>query len=79
MSKYRIGRKQKRVILDEYGHEVAIFNRKNSHLAQLCCDSLNKLLNVETVKLREDCSLKAQHNDMRSANWKYCSECGEKL
>lgn len=56
MNKFRVGRKQKRVILDENGHEVAIFNRKNTHLAQVCCDSLNKLFNEETVKLREDCS-----------------------
>jgi len=38
-----------------------------------------KNLNEATVKLREACSKNTQHDDMKSANWKYCSECGKKL
>lgn len=41
--------------------------------------ALENILNGEAVKLREVCSKKTQHNDMKSANWKYCSECGKKL
>jgi hypothetical protein len=48
---YRLGRKQKRVILDENGHEVAIFNKEYKHLAQATCDLLNVVntLNLDSV------------------------------
>jgi len=39
--KYRIGRKQKRVILDEQGLEIAIFFKGHEELAQQTCDFLN--------------------------------------
>lgn len=79
MNKYRLGRKQNRVILDENGYEVAQFNKKHTMEAKLCVELMNKFFNGEPVKLCEVCLLKTQHDDMKSANWKYCSECGEKL
>ena len=39
--KYRVGRKQKRVILDESGHEVAVFVKGKEELAQRVCNILN--------------------------------------
>ena len=40
--KYRVGKKQKRVILDEKGYEVAICHKGNEEVAQQICDLLNK-------------------------------------
>ena len=40
--KYRVGRKQKRVILDENGHEVAICHKGKEEVAQQICDLLNE-------------------------------------
>lgn len=40
--KYRVGRKQKRVILDENGHEVAICHKGKEEAAQQICDLLNE-------------------------------------
>lgn len=40
--KYRVGRKQKRVILDEHGHEVAICHKGKEEVAQKICDLLNE-------------------------------------
>ena len=40
--RYRVGRKQKRVILDENGHEVAICHKGKEELAQQICDLLNE-------------------------------------
>ena len=39
--KYRVGRKQKRAILDKNGLEVALFSRGQEQLAQQTCDLLN--------------------------------------
>jgi len=39
--KYRLGRKHKRAILDETGHEVAIFHKKYADKAQVVVDILN--------------------------------------
>jgi len=61
---YRVGRKQKRVILDSLGHEVAIFHKGNEELAELTCKFLNselKILNIPVVTATEG---------------KYCPECG---
>lgn len=40
--KYRVGRKQKRVILDENGHEVAICHKGKEEVAQQICDLLSE-------------------------------------
>jgi len=40
--KYRVGRKQKRVILDENGNEVAICHKGKEEVAQQICDLLNE-------------------------------------
>ena len=40
--KYRVGRKQKRVILDENGYEVAICHKGKEEVAQQICDLLNE-------------------------------------
>ena len=52
--KYRVGRKQKRVILDKNGHEVAICHKGNEELAQQICDLLNKhgLVSIHNVSNR---------------------------
>ena len=41
--KYRVGRKQKRVILDENGNEIAICHKGKEEVAQQICDLLNEL------------------------------------
>ena len=40
--KYRVGRKQKRVILDKNGHEVAVCHKGKEEVAQQICDLLNE-------------------------------------
>lgn len=40
--KFRVGRKQHRVILDEKGHVVAVFEKGHEKTAKLCCELLNK-------------------------------------
>ena len=39
---YRLGKKQERVILDEYGLEVCVFHEHTKHLAPLVVDFLNR-------------------------------------
>lgn len=39
--KFRIGKKQKRALLDSEGHEIALFGPKYTDIAQLVCDLLN--------------------------------------
>ena len=43
---FRVGKKQKRAILDSNGHEVGIFNTDNEAIAQLFCDFLNTKSNI---------------------------------
>ena len=39
---YRIGRRQKRALLSEDGHLVALFQKGQEELAQEICEMLNK-------------------------------------
>lgn len=41
--KYRLGRRNKMALLDENGHQVAIFIDGHERMAQKCCDILNNL------------------------------------
>jgi hypothetical protein len=41
LTMYRIGRKQKRALMDKNGHEVALFEKGKEELAQSVCDFLN--------------------------------------
>lgn len=41
MTKYRIGKKQKRALLDNKGNLVALFEKGQEELAQQVCDILN--------------------------------------
>lgn len=47
MKKYRVGKKQKRVILDEKGLEVAFCKIGNEELAMRICNLLNEQNNDE--------------------------------
>jgi hypothetical protein len=46
---YRIGKKQKRVILTENGNEVVVFQKGKEALAQKVCDLLNADLEVNKI------------------------------
>lgn len=48
--KYRIGRKQKRVILDENGKEVLFLNKNYFFLAKFIIDCLNDIENTKPIK-----------------------------
>lgn len=39
---YRVGKKQNRALLDDKGHEVALFNKGQEELAKKVCELLNK-------------------------------------
>lgn len=71
--------------LAEDGYKLHLNNSCHSEFLREDRDIIHKakeclnFLSGEAVKLREECSLKTQHDDMISANWKYCSECGVKL
>lgn len=41
---FRVGRKQKRVILDANGIEIAIFHVGQEDIAKMACDLLNQAL-----------------------------------
>lgn len=51
---FRVGKKQKRAVLDSLGNEVVIFNVGLEDMAELYCDMLNETnyANIEH-KLRE--------------------------
>lgn len=42
---FRVGKKQKRVILDSTGHEVAVFSKGREYLASSVCIMLNSIYN----------------------------------
>ena len=75
---YRVGRKQKRAILDENGLEVALFSRGQEQLAQQTCDLLNgvKKLNIDDVS-------KCEHKETKISGGNgfafkvICKDCGE--
>jgi len=46
---YRIGRKQKRAILTEDGHEVVVFAKGQEELAEKVCSLLNAEVVVKTI------------------------------
>jgi hypothetical protein len=54
---YRVGRKQKRVVLDENGLEVGKFNKGNEYLAELTCKFLNleQTLPIDSVSSCPNC------------------------
>jgi hypothetical protein len=54
---YRVGRKQKRVVLDENGLEVGKFNKGNEYLAELTC----KFLNLEQTLPIDSVSSSTEH------------------
>jgi hypothetical protein len=39
--KYRLGKKQSRALLDDKGHEVALFSKGKEGLAEKVCDLIN--------------------------------------
>ena len=45
---YRVGRKQKRALLDKNGLLVALFHKGQEHIAELVC----KLLNEQNEKIQ---------------------------
>lgn len=47
----RVGRKQKRAILDAYGKEVCIFHTGSEEIAQEFCDFMNLKNSVSRVEL----------------------------
>lgn len=42
MTTFRLGKKQKRAILTEIGHEVVVFSKGKEDMAALVCELLNK-------------------------------------
>jgi hypothetical protein len=44
--KYRVGRKQKRAVLNENGQEIGIFTTGNEQAAQDYCDYLNSEMRI---------------------------------
>jgi len=51
---YRIGRKQKRALLTGKGHLIALFEKGQEDLAELCCNLLNEQCNIANVVWRSD-------------------------
>lgn len=49
--KYRLGRKQNRVILNETGHEVVIFHKGNEKLAERVCKFMNNEFDKLNLKV----------------------------
>ena len=58
--KYRVGRKQKRVILDENGYEVAICHKGKEEVAKQICDLLNEHGLVSNTDLLHDVSQRSK-------------------
>jgi len=74
--KYRVGKKQKRVIIDENGYEVAICYKGKEEVAQQICDLLNEHGLVSKNESLHDvrvscntCKYKSEEHD------KFCDSC----
>jgi hypothetical protein len=74
--------KEEKQLLEDTIELNIYFSKEMINIKKQMLADVNKALNIlsgATVKLREECFLKTQHDDMKSANWKYCSQCGVKL
>ena len=79
--KYRVGRKQKRVILDENGHEVAICHKGKEEVAQQICDLLNEhglVSKNESLRVVSHCPLCNSYNlHQYKLHHIHCKDCKE--
>ncbi len=79
--KYRVGKKQKRVILDENGHEVAICHKGKEEVAQQICDLLNEhglVSKNESLHLVSHCPLCNSKNlHQYKLHHIHCKDCKE--
>lgn len=81
--KYRVGRKQKRVILDENGHEVAICHKGKEEVAQQICDLLNEhglVSKNESLHLVSYCECDNSSDSYYNSNGtEFCFDCDKKI
>jgi len=81
--KYRVGRKQKRVILDENGNEVAICHKGKEEVAQQICDLLNEhglVSENESLHLVGKClKCEPMEYDVEGVRYFKCKHCGKEM
>tara|TARA_R110000803_G_scaffold154466_1_gene219249 strand:+ start:469 stop:678 length:210 start_codon:yes stop_codon:yes gene_type:complete len=61
--KYRLGRKQNRALLDDKGHEVALFSKGQEDLAKKVCKLLNHEINLPSGEVA------ISSNALTNPNW----------
>lgn len=63
--KYRLGKKQKRAILNDRGEQVALFEKGFEHLANLVCVQINNI-EIEPVTDKEELLRKLLESSLRT-------------
>ena len=80
---YRIGRKQKRAILTEDGHEVVVFAKGKEEMAERVCRLLNAEMEVNKISSNPVVikSVYEHKRKMLNADWTYyrCEDCNERF
>ena len=74
--KYRLGNKQKRVILDDKGHVVCTIEKDHRHLSNVILNALNGTIKNEGLLAEKDlCPYCGSENVKHLNNLNACLEC----